>query len=76
VIGEVRNSGLFRARRMPIFQLTVSQGLSRLKCLWFNGIYLKDKFQPGQVVALYGRVEEGRGQLQLREPQFEILGDG
>jgi len=76
VIGEVRNSGLFRTRRMPIFQLTVSQGLSRLKCLWFNGIYLKDKFQPGQVVALYGRVEEGRGQLQLRQPQFEILGDG
>ena len=32
VIGEVRNSGLFRTRRMPIFQLTVSQGRSRLKC--------------------------------------------
>ena len=36
VIAEVRNSGLFRTRRMPIFQLTVGQGRSRLKCLWFN----------------------------------------
>ena len=26
VIAEVRNSGLFRTRRMPIFQLTVGQG--------------------------------------------------
>ena len=26
VIGEVRNSGLFRTRKMPIFQLTVGQG--------------------------------------------------
>src|SRR4029079_9602166 len=58
VIAEVRNSGLFRTRRMPIFQLTVSQGRSRLKCLLFNGTYLRDKFQPGQLVALYGKVEE------------------
>ena len=26
VIAEVRNSGLFRTKRMPIFQLTVGQG--------------------------------------------------
>src|SRR6476619_8044252 len=58
VIAEVRNSGLFRTRRMPIFQMTAGQGRARLKCLWFNGAYLKDKFQPGQMLALYGRVEE------------------
>jgi ATP-dependent DNA helicase RecG len=75
VIGEVRNSGLFRTRKMPIFQLTVGQGRTRLKCLWFNGTYLRDKFQPGQIVALYGKVEDDRGELQLRQPQFEILGE-
>ncbi len=76
VIAEVRNSGLFRTRRMPIFQLTVGQGRSKLKCLWFNATYLQDKFQPGQMLALYGKVEEDRdGQLQIMQPQFEILGD-
>src|SRR5271157_284523 len=76
VIGEVRNSGLFRTRRMPIFQLTVGQGRSRLRCLWFNATYLKDKFQAGQMLALYGKVEEDRdGGLQIVQPQFEILGD-
>ncbi len=76
VIAEVRNSGLFRTRRMPIFQLTVGQGRSRLKCLWFNATYLRDRFQPGQMVALYGKVEADRnGQLQIMQPQFEILGD-
>jgi ATP-dependent DNA helicase RecG len=76
VIAEVRNSGLFRTRRMPIFQLTVGQGRSRLKCIWFNAGYLQDRFQAGQMVALYGKVEEGRdGQLQITQPQFEILGD-
>src|SRR5216683_2465990 len=58
VIGEVRNSGLFRTRRMPIFQLTVGQGRSKLKCLWFNATYLQGKFEPGQLIALYGKVEE------------------
>ena len=77
VIGEVRNSGLFRTRKMPIFQLTVGQGRSRLRCLWFHGAYLQDKFKPGQLIALYGKVEQDSrsGELQIIQPQFEMLGD-
>jgi ATP-dependent DNA helicase RecG len=76
VIAEVRNSALFRTRRMPIFQMTAGQGRNRLKCLWFNGGYLRDRFKPGQMVALYGKVEADRnGELQIVQPQFEILGD-
>src|SRR5580765_9001194 len=76
VIAEVRTSGLFRTRRMPIFQMTAGQGRTRLKCIWFNGTYLRDRFKPGQLVALYGKVEQERGgELQIVQPQFEILGD-
>jgi ATP-dependent DNA helicase RecG len=75
LIAEVRTSGLFRTRRMPIFQLTVGQGRNRLKCIWFNGSYLKDKFQPAQMIALYGKVEINRGELQLVNPEYEILGE-
>jgi ATP-dependent DNA helicase RecG len=77
VIAEVRNSGLFRTRRMPIFQLTVGQGRARLRCLWFHATYLQDKFKPGQMIALYGKVEEDQRnrELQIIQPQFEILGD-
>ncbi|HEU5451603.1 MAG TPA: ATP-dependent DNA helicase RecG [Terriglobales bacterium] len=81
LIGEVRGSALFRTRRMPLFQLTVGDpggGRATLRCLWFNGTYLKDRFKPGQLVALYGRVEQdqyGRSRnLQIMQPQFEILG--
>jgi ATP-dependent DNA helicase RecG len=76
IIAEVRNFGLFRARRMPIFEMTVTQGGARLKCLWFHGAYLLDRFKPGQMLALYGKVDaDRRGALQLVQPQFEILGD-
>ncbi len=83
VIAEVRGSGLFKTRRMPIFEMTAGQGRSKLKCLWFRGGYLEGKFKPGALVALYGKVELsnfGRGGLQMLQPQFEILhepaGDG
>src|SRR4029077_16498784 len=77
VIGEVRNSGLLRTRSKPIFQLTVGQGRARLRCLWFNATYLQDKFKPGQMIALYGRVEgdQRTRELQIIQPQFELLGD-
>ncbi len=77
VVGEVRNSGLFRTRKMPIFQLTVGQGRARLRCLFFNATYLQDKFKPGQMIALYGKVEEDERsrELQIIQPQFELLGD-
>jgi ATP-dependent DNA helicase RecG len=78
VIAEVRNSGLLRTRRMPIFHMTVGQGRNRIKCLWFNAAYLRDRFQPGQLVALYGKVEADQrsGELQIMQPQFEILEGG
>jgi ATP-dependent DNA helicase RecG len=78
VIAEVRTSGLFRTRRMPIFEMTAGQGRETLKCIWFNATYLQDKFRPGQLVALYGKVEaseRGYDRLQIMQPQFEILHD-
>ncbi len=78
VIAEVRTSMLMRTRRMPIFEMTAGHGRAALKCLWFHGAYLEGRFQPGQMVALYGKVEanaHGRGGLQMIQPQFEILGE-
>ena len=76
VIAEVRGTVLLRTRRMPIFEMTVGQGTSSLKCMWFHGTYLKDKFQPGQMLALYGKVEPSRsraGAFKMIQPQIEVL---
>ena len=78
VIAEVRGAALLRTRSMPIFEMTVGQNLSTLKCMWFHGAYLKDKFQPGQMVALYGKVEPSRSArgFKMIQPQFELLPGG
>jgi ATP-dependent DNA helicase RecG len=76
VIAEVRGTALLRTRRMPIFEMTVGQGAASMKCMWFHGAYLKDKFQAGQMLALYGKVEPSRsraGQFKMIQPQVEIL---
>jgi ATP-dependent DNA helicase RecG len=88
VIGEVRGAALLRTRSGPIFEMTLGQGLGTVKCLWFHGTYLKDRFKLGQMVAVYGKLEPSRSAMaaaaiagqgasadrfKMIQPQFEIL---
>jgi ATP-dependent DNA helicase RecG len=88
IIGEVRGSVLLRTRAGPMFELTLGQGLGTVKCIWFHGTYLKDKFKLGQKVAIYGKLEPSRsamaaaalagqgasaGRFKMVQPQFEVL---
>ena len=79
VIGEVRGSVLLKTRSMPLFEMTLGQGLHTVKAMWFRGTYLRDKFQVGQMVALYGKLEPSRstaGRFKMINPQFEVLPSG
>jgi ATP-dependent DNA helicase RecG len=60
--------------------------LETVKCLWFHGTYLKDRFKPGQKIALYGKLESSRSgnalgavpgatKFKMVQPTFEILPD-
>ena len=75
VIAEVRGAALLRTRRMPIFEMTLGQGRLALKCMWFHGTYLQDRFHAGQTVAVFGKVEPSRSSSNMKmiQPQFEIL---
>src|SRR6201992_4065004 len=78
-IGEGRGSVLLQTRHMPLFEMTVGQGLNTLKAMWFRGTYLRDKFHAGQMVALYGKLEASRssaGRFKMIQPQFEVLPSG
>jgi ATP-dependent DNA helicase RecG len=76
-VAEVRGVILLRTKKnMSILEIAVGQGLTSMKCLWFHGQYLKDRFRVGQMLALYGRVEasrSGRGVMKMIQPQFEVL---
>jgi len=77
VIAEVRGAMLMRTRRGPMYEITLGQGRFAMKCLWFHAAYLDGKFQAGQTVAVYGKVEASRSSSNFKmiQPQFEILPD-
>ena len=92
LMGDVRGSGLLRTKSGgAIFELTLGLaapgdelaggmpklGQSTIKCMWFNGTYLRERFKLGQRVAVYGKLEAsrsgGNGRFKLVQPTFELL---
>jgi ATP-dependent DNA helicase RecG len=92
LMGDVRGSTLLRTKSgSAIFELTLGLaapgvelaggvprlGQSTIKCMWFNGTYLRERFRLGQRVAVYGKLEAsrsgGNGRFKLVQPTFELL---
>jgi len=82
VFAQVLTCGLTRTRRGTyLYDLAARDATGMLRCKWFNAVYLeKNKvFHAGQRVIFYGKVERdpfGTGNLQILQPQFEILPEG
>lgn len=76
VVGRVESFGIKRTRRRTYFQLNIRDDTGYLQCIWFNAIsWISDKFQPGNLVAVFGKVGFFEG-LQITHPDFDILDDG
>ena len=79
VLAKVLTCGLMRTRKgLYIYDLAATDTSGMLRCKWFNAVYLEKHkvFRPGQRVFFYGKVERdpfGAGNLQIIQPQFEIL---
>lgn len=76
VIGEVVTSGIRPTRRpgFRLFELVVRDSSGPARAVFPNQAFLRDVFQPGQQVVLYGLVEFRQG-LQISNPDYEILRD-
>src|SRR5712692_4420722 len=91
ILVRVLTGGLMRTRRgVYIYDLSVvdasrpeargPEDRGMLRCKWFNAVYLERQkvFREGQRVFFYGKVELdpfGSGNLQMVQPQFEILSE-
>jgi len=80
VMAEVKAARLagFRRRNLGLFEAVFTDASgATLVCKWFHGGYLEKVIEPGQRVALYGKVEfdSYSGELSILHPEFEILGE-
>lgn len=84
ILARVLTCGLMRTRRgVYIYDLAATDASGpnqggMIRCKWFNAVYLERNkvFRPGQRVFFYGKVDfdrYGSGNLQISQPQFEIL---
>ena len=92
LVGDVRGSTLLHTRAgKGLFELTLGlsapgvdlgqpaprMGQNTIRCTWFNGSYLRDRFKLGQRIAVYGKLEPSRsggaGRFKMIQPQFEPL---
>lgn len=63
-----------RTRRgTTLLRMEAEDETGRLHCTWFHADFLRDRFQPGQVLALYGRAEAVGGHMEMHQPEFEAL---
>ncbi|MDY3983323.1 MAG: ATP-dependent DNA helicase RecG [Veillonellaceae bacterium] len=74
VVGQVVHVAEKRPRlRLWILEVQVSDGLGRLKLVFFNQRHKKAQFRMGQRVFAYGKVERGYGMWQMNSPQVDFL---
>jgi ATP-dependent DNA helicase RecG len=78
VIAEVRTTRAsgFERRRLGLFEASFrDSSRSTLRGKWFHGDYLARVLEPGQKIALFGKVEQDTytGELTMLHPEFEIL---
>ncbi len=71
--GEVMDVKFKPIRGMPLVEILIGDDAGTLRAVWFNQPYLKKLFQCGQQIILYGKVELYKKNIQMSNPEFEIV---
>ncbi len=62
-------------RRRSILTAAVGDDTGIVQVVWFNQPYLARHLKPGRELVVSGRLTHFRGQRQVVNPEFELLGD-
>jgi ATP-dependent DNA helicase RecG len=73
IVGLVESTDYQNYRRTPLFEAIVSDDTGTCRIVWFHGGYIRNQFQPGQVVMASGKVTLFKHQLQMTNPKFMVL---
>ena len=73
ILGQIDSFGVKPAKKRRFFQLTISDSTGSLNCVWFRGVsWISDKFQIGDAIAIFGKVEFYNG-LKIIHPEFDLI---
>ena len=73
ILGKIDSFGVKPAKKRRFFQLTIVDATGSLNCVWFRGVsWIGDKFQVGDAIAIFGKVEFYNG-LKIIHPEFDLI---
>jgi ATP-dependent DNA helicase RecG len=76
ILGRIlTSSGRVGRRRRPIITAAVGDDTGVIQVVWFNQPYLARHLKPGSEVILTGQLRFYKGQRQIVNPEFEVIGD-
>ena len=68
ILGRIDSFGVKPTKKRRFFQLTITDATGSLNCVWFRGVsWIGDKFQVGDAIAIFGKVEFYNG-LKIIHP--------
>lgn len=76
VVGRVVNFALVKNRKGwgSRFRLILEDETGHIQLVWFQGAqYYEKAFEPGEMLAAYGKIEYYNGELQITHPEFDRL---
>lgn len=64
-----------RRRNFKVLEVLAEDDTGKLRAVFFNQEFLKDTFEVGRRVNLFGKVERSKygGMLEIKTPQYEII---
>lgn len=65
-----------RVQRMALTEALLADGTGTLRLVWFNQPYLGRSLKVGDRLLAFGPLTLGRHGLEMRSPQFEVMGRG
>ena len=73
ILGQIDSFGVKPTKKRRFFQLTITDSTGSLNCVWFRGVsWILDKFQIGDAIAIFGKVEFYNG-LKIIHPEFDLI---
>jgi len=64
-----------RSGKLSISRVMITDGSTMAEAVWFNIRGLEKIMTPGKKLALFGRIEQKYGRLQIQSPDFEVIED-
>ena len=71
--GEILDVKYKPIKRMPLVEILIGDDSGTIHAVWFNQPYLKNQFECGNKIVLFGKIENYRNRLQIQNPEFEVM---